>query len=131
MIVPLIVTGFPVTGGVEVPAEVAAIEIDHSRIDGPEDVRSLGIRSAGEAGQPTRDLRLPHPGRADQDDVLRHDLVAEIVRELPTSPAVSNCDGDGAFGVVLAYDIAIQFGNDFSRGKVCHLMTSTAIWSLV
>ena len=36
--------------GVEIPPGGAAIEIDHSRVDGPEDARALGIRSAGEAG---------------------------------------------------------------------------------
>jgi UDP-N-acetylglucosamine/UDP-N-acetylgalactosamine diphosphorylase len=36
--------------GVAAPAAGAAIEIDHSRVDGPEDARALGIRSAGEAG---------------------------------------------------------------------------------
>ena len=36
--------------GVELPARAAAIEIDHSRIDGPEDARGLRIRSVDEAG---------------------------------------------------------------------------------
>jgi UDP-N-acetylglucosamine/UDP-N-acetylgalactosamine diphosphorylase len=35
--------------GVETPAAGVAIEIDHSRVDGPEDARALGIQSAGEA----------------------------------------------------------------------------------
>jgi UDP-N-acetylglucosamine/UDP-N-acetylgalactosamine diphosphorylase len=35
--------------GVETPAGTV-IEIDHSRVDDPEDARALGIRSAGEAG---------------------------------------------------------------------------------
>ncbi len=40
--------------GLELPAGTAAVEIDHSRIDGPEDARSLGIRSVDEAGDAIR-----------------------------------------------------------------------------
>lgn len=38
-----------VQAGLEPPPAGAAIEIDHSRADGPEDLRALGIRSIGEA----------------------------------------------------------------------------------
>jgi UDP-N-acetylglucosamine/UDP-N-acetylgalactosamine diphosphorylase len=40
--------------GVELPSEDTLIEIDHSRIDGAEDARALGIRSVREAGDAIR-----------------------------------------------------------------------------
>jgi UDP-N-acetylglucosamine/UDP-N-acetylgalactosamine diphosphorylase len=40
--------------GIELPAESAAIELDHSRIDAPEEARDLGIRSAADAGDVIR-----------------------------------------------------------------------------
>jgi UDP-N-acetylglucosamine/UDP-N-acetylgalactosamine diphosphorylase len=40
--------------GIAIPDGVAQIEIDHSQIDGPEDARSLRIRSIAEAGDAIR-----------------------------------------------------------------------------
>jgi UDP-N-acetylglucosamine/UDP-N-acetylgalactosamine diphosphorylase len=37
--------------GVELPASVTRIEVDHSRLDGEEDARALGIRSLAEAAE--------------------------------------------------------------------------------
>jgi UDP-N-acetylglucosamine/UDP-N-acetylgalactosamine diphosphorylase len=45
-------------GGIEGAPAGTAIEIDHSRIDGPEDARALGIRSIAEGG----DVILTEPG---------------------------------------------------------------------
>jgi UDP-N-acetylglucosamine/UDP-N-acetylgalactosamine diphosphorylase len=42
------------SAGVDVPADATAIEIDHSRIDGPEDVRILGIQTVAEASDVIR-----------------------------------------------------------------------------
>jgi hypothetical protein len=39
---------------IEPPPSDAALEIDHSRVDGPEDARALGIRRASEAGDVIR-----------------------------------------------------------------------------
>jgi len=41
-------------GGIPLPGAGASIEIDHSRIDGPEDVSRLGIRTIAEAGDAIR-----------------------------------------------------------------------------
>ena len=40
-------------GGLEIPP-AATLEIDHSRIDAPEDTRALGIRNLAEAGDIVR-----------------------------------------------------------------------------
>lgn len=37
---------------------------------------------------------------------------------LLATPAVAQGDGDGAFGAVLADDVLIEFGDDFSGGHV-------------
>jgi len=41
-------------GGIPLPAASASIEIDHSRIDGPEDVIGLGIHTIADAGDAIR-----------------------------------------------------------------------------
>jgi UDP-N-acetylglucosamine/UDP-N-acetylgalactosamine diphosphorylase len=39
---------------IELPSDAAAIEIDHSRVDGPTEARQLGIRRCAEAGDVIR-----------------------------------------------------------------------------
>jgi hypothetical protein len=41
-------------GGIDLPEEDVAIEIDHSLIDGPEDVRAAGFQDLADAGQAVR-----------------------------------------------------------------------------
>jgi len=40
--------------GIEIPKGGAAIEIDHSRVDGPDEARQLGIQRCAEAGDVIR-----------------------------------------------------------------------------
>jgi UDP-N-acetylglucosamine/UDP-N-acetylgalactosamine diphosphorylase len=40
--------------GIEVPNGVAAIEIDHSRVDSPDEARELGVQRCAEAGDVIR-----------------------------------------------------------------------------
>ena len=40
--------------------------------------------------------------------------------ELLAAPAVAQRDGDGALGVVLADDVAVELGDDLARGEVGH-----------
>ena len=42
------------TAGIELPKGGVAIEIDHSRVDGPDEARQLGIRRCAEAGETIR-----------------------------------------------------------------------------
>ena len=63
-------------------------QVAHHRLDVAPDVADLGElrgldlheRRLRELGEPARDLGLPDAGRADHDDVLRRDLVAQLVR---------------------------------------------------
>ncbi len=42
------------SAGIELPKRSTAIEIDHSRVDGPDEARQLGIRQCAEAGDTIR-----------------------------------------------------------------------------
>ena len=80
----------------------------------------LDERRAGELGQPARDLGLADAGRADHQDVLRQHLLAQLVVELLAAPAVAQRDGDGALGVGLADDEAVELGDDLAGREVGH-----------
>ena len=69
----------------------------------------------GQLGQAPRDLGLAHAGRADHQDVLGRDLVAQLLVHLLAAPAVAQRDRHGALGVLLADDVAVQLGHDFLR----------------
>ncbi len=98
-------------------------EVADHRLDVAADVADLGElrrldleeRRLRELGEAARDLGLPDAGRADHDDVLRRDLVAQVVRHLLAAPAVAQRDGDGALGVALADDVAVELGDDLAR----------------
>ena len=72
----------------------------------------------GEAREAARDLGLADAGRADHQDVLGQDLVAQIVVELLAPPAVAQRDGDRALGVVLSDDIAVEFRDDLAGAEI-------------
>ena len=78
----------------------------------------LEERRLGEPGQPAGDLGLAAAGRADHQDVLGQHLLAQALVELLAAPAVAQGDGDGALGVVLADDEAVELGDDLARGNV-------------
>ena len=71
----------------------------------------------GEPGEAARDLGLADAGRADHQDVLGQDLLAQLLGELLAAPAVAQRDGDGALGVVLADDEAVELGDDLARAE--------------
>ena len=71
----------------------------------------------GQLGQAARDLSFAHAGGADHDDVLGHDLVGQLGRELLAAHAVAQRDGDGALGVLLSDNVLVEFGDDFARGQ--------------
>jgi hypothetical protein len=60
---------------------------------------------------------LAHARRADHDDVLGHDVVREVRRELLAAHAVAQGDGDGTLGGMLAYDILVQLDDDLAGGE--------------
>ena len=69
---------------------------------------------ARELGEAARNLRLADARRADHQDVLRQHLLAHLVIELLAPPAIAQGDGDGALGVALADDVAIELGDDLA-----------------
>jgi len=48
------VRGWLREAGIALPADDVAIEVDHARVDGPDEARALGIRSVDEAGDVVR-----------------------------------------------------------------------------
>ncbi|MNS71559.1 hypothetical protein D3C72_1049330 [compost metagenome] len=97
-------------------------QIAHDLIDVATDVADLGELGrldleegrTRQLGQAPGDLGLADPRRADHQDVLGRDLVAQILGHALAAPAVAQGHGHGALGVVLADDEAIQFGDDFA-----------------
>ena len=83
-----------------------------------------GIIAIGSGGNyalaAARDLRLADAGRADHQDVLGQHLFLEIALQLLTAPAVAQRNGDGALGVTLANDIAVELGDDLAGREVSH-----------
>jgi hypothetical protein len=69
----------------------------------------------GQFGKPARDFGFADPGRPDHQDILRQHFLAQGFGQLLAPPAVPQRDGDCTLGVVLADNIAVEFGNNFSR----------------
>ena len=103
---------------------------DH-RFDVAADVADFGVargldldeRSLRQTGQAARDLGFTDAGRADHQDILGRDFVAQLGRDVLPPPAVTQRDRDGALGVVLADDIAVELRDDFPRRhhvRTCH-----------
>ena len=103
-------------------------EIAHDLLDVLADVADLGElgrldldeRRVGQRGQAPRDLGLADAGRADHQDVLRRDFVAQRRLELHAPPAVAQRDRDRALGGVLADDVAVEFVDDFAGSEFGH-----------
>ncbi len=81
----------------------------------------------GQFGQPSGDFSFADPGGTDHDDVLRYDLIAQFGGHLLAPPAVTQGDGHRTFGVVLADDMTIEFGDDLAWSEVGHGRLSEAM----
>ena len=103
-------------------------QVAHDLVDVAADIADLGELGRldlqeGRLGQPRQapgDLGLADPGRADHQDVLRRDLVADGFRRVLAAPAVAQRHGHGALGLHMADDEAVEFGDDLARGKLGH-----------
>ncbi len=101
-------------------------EVAHDGVDVAADVADLGELGGfnleegrvGELGQAAGDLGFADAGGADHDDVLGHDLVGQLGRELLPAHAVAQGNGHGALGGFLADDVLVQLGDDFARGEL-------------
>ena len=74
----------------------------------------------GKFGEPARDLGLADAGRPDHQNIFRQYLLAQAAGKLQPPPAVAQRDGDRALGIGLADDEAVELGDDFTGGEVCH-----------
>ena len=105
-------------------------QIAHDLLDVAADIADLGEFGRFDldewrAGEPAsrREISvLPTPVGPDHQDVFRQHFLAQLVVELQPAPAVAERDGDGALGVGLADDVAIELGNDFAGGEVGHAL---------
>src|ERR1700733_6373069 len=103
-------------------------EIANDLLDVAADIADLGEfrgldldeRRAGEFGEPSRDLGLADAGRPDHQDIFRQHFLAQTAGQLQPPPAVAQRDRDGALGVGLADNEAVEFGYDFTGGEVGH-----------
>ncbi len=91
-----------------------AADVTHFRELGGFDLQE---RRIGELGEPARDLGLSNARGPHHQDVLGQHFVAQILRQLLAAPAVAQSHRDGALGVALADDVAVQFGDDLARGE--------------
>ncbi len=78
-------------------------------------------------GQAAGDFGLAHARGADHEDVLRGDLVAQLVFDLLAAPAVAQGDGHGALGGRLADDVIVELGDDF-LGSHGHGQSASTVW---
>ncbi len=87
----------------------------------------------GRVGQPRQapgDLGLADAGRADHQDVLGRDLVAQRLVDLDAAPAVAQGDGDRALGVVLADDVLVQLVRRSPAGCISDMVGSRLSFSV-
>ncbi|MNE33026.1 hypothetical protein D3C80_1266670 [compost metagenome] len=97
-------------------------QVTNDRFDVAADIADFGElgrfdldeRRVGQFGQATGDLGFTDTGRADHQDVLRRYFNAQLFRQLHAAPAVAQGNGDGALGIVLADDVAVEFVDDFT-----------------
>ena len=109
-------------------ADAGLEQVAHDLVDVAADIADLGEFGgldldegrAGELGEAARDLRLADAGRADHQDVLGQHLLAHLLVELLAPPAIAQGDGDGALGVALADDVAVELGDDLAGGEAGH-----------
>ncbi len=89
---------------------------------------------AGQPGQTAGDFCFADAGGADHQNVVRQDLLADLVLAVAPPPAVAQGDGHRPFGIFLADDVAVQLFDDLPGGQVQGVFLHSAItciWSLV
>jgi hypothetical protein len=97
-------------------------QVTNDRLDVATDVADFGELGrfdldewrVGQFGQATGDLGFTDTGRADHQDVFRGHFNAQLFRQLHPTPAIAQGNGDGALGIVLADDMAVEFVDDFT-----------------
>ncbi len=111
-------------------------QVAHDAVDVAADVAHFGElgrldldeRRVGEPRQATGNLGLAHSGRADQQDVLRRDLLTKGLGHLQAPPAVAQRDGDRALRPPLPNDVLVELVHDLLRRHAAHSSTSMLRW---
>jgi hypothetical protein len=101
-------------------------QVTHHRLDIAADVTDLGElrcfdldeRRTGQAGEAACNLGFADAGRTDQDDVVRHDLLTEIIVHTLAPPPVAQRDRDRALRIVLSDDVLVQLTHDLPRRQL-------------
>ena len=101
-------------------------EIANDRIDIATDITHFGEFGCfdldkgciGQPGEAPRDLGFADTGRANHQNILWGDLVAQGLGHLLAPPAVAQRNCDRPLCTVLTDDVTIELGDDFGR---CHL----------
>ncbi|EPY33221.1 ATP-dependent HslUV protease ATP-binding protein subunit HslU [Strigomonas culicis] len=70
--------------------------------------------------EPPRNLCLAHAGGAYHEDVLRRDLLADVLRDLVAPPAVPQRHRDRLLRIALPYNVAVQLLHQLARLHVAH-----------
>ncbi len=72
-------------------------------------------RRIGQLREAARNLCLAHAGGPNHDDVLGHDVVGQVGRQLLAALAVPQRNGNGALGRALAHHVLVQLGDNLAR----------------
>ena len=95
---------------------------DH-RLDVAPDIADLGElrgldldeRRLRQPRQPPRNLGLAHARGPDHQDVLRRDILGQLLGQFLPPHAIAQRNGHGALRFVLADDVLVEFGDDLAR----------------
>ncbi len=72
----------------------------------------LQKRRVRQLGQPAGNFRLAHAGRSNHDDVLRHDVIGQIGRQLLPARPIPQRHSHGALGCPLTHHMLVQLGHN-------------------
>src|SRR5437879_1411447 len=103
-------------------------QVAHDAVDVAADVAHFGElgrldldeRRVGEPRQATGNFGLAHARRADQQDVLRRDLLTQRLGHLQAPPAVAQRDRDRALRSALPDDVLVELVHDLRRRHAAH-----------
>src|SRR5690554_3947579 len=74
----------------------------------------------GQLRQAAGNLGFTHAGGADHQDILGGNLVTQAAVQLHPAPAVTQGNGHGTLGFLLAHDVFVKFVNDFTGSHCRH-----------
>ena len=73
---------------------------------------------ARQLSEPSSDFRLPDARGPDHDDVPGRDFLTKVALDVLSAPAIAKCDSDGALGLVLPDDVAVELADGLTWCEV-------------